>query len=147
MRFLGDDDSFDVEGFKHAVKILITAQDILVGNADYPTESIAQTSKDYRQLGLGYTNLGALLMALGLAYDSEAGRAWTGAITALMTGEASYDLETNQQFHFELFYQRLISMQLELHQKMLLHVILCQFQAIFFDIDHYYRIFLPVNLD
>ncbi len=88
LRFLGDDDSFDVEGFKHAVRILFTAQDILVGNADYPTESIAQTSKDYRQLGLGYTNLGALLMALGLAYNSEAGRAWAGAITALMTGEA-----------------------------------------------------------
>ena len=88
LQFLGDDDSFDVEGFKHAVKILFTAQDILVGNADYPTESIAETSRDYRQLGLGYTNLGALLMALGLAYDSEAGRAWAGAITALMTGEA-----------------------------------------------------------
>jgi len=88
LRFLNDDGSFDVEGFRAAVRVVFTAQEILVGNADYPTERIADTSRRFRQLGLGYANLGALLMALGVAYDSEAGRAWAGAITALMTGEA-----------------------------------------------------------
>ena len=83
-----DDDRFDLEGFSHAVRIVFIAQDILVGNADYPTEPIAQTSRDFRQLGLGYTNLGAMLMALGLPYDSEQARAWTGAVTALMSGNA-----------------------------------------------------------
>ncbi|HEV2368371.1 MAG TPA: hypothetical protein VGR90_00770, partial [Acidimicrobiales bacterium] len=67
---------------------VFTAQEILVGNADYPTEKIAATSRRFRQLGLGYANLGALLMAQGLPYDSDAGRAWAGAITALMTGHA-----------------------------------------------------------
>ena len=81
-------DQFDIEGFAQAVQIVFTAQDILVGNADYPTQSIAETSRDFRQLGLGYTNLGAMLMALGLPYDSDAGRAWAGAITALMSGAA-----------------------------------------------------------
>ena len=81
-------DRFDLEGFRQAVRVLFTAQDILVGNADYPTAAIAQTSRDFRQLGLGYTNLGAMLMALGLPYNSEPARAWAGAITALMTGEA-----------------------------------------------------------
>ena len=69
---------FDVEGFKAAVEVVFTAQEILVGNADYPTEPIAETSRRFRQLGLGYANLGALLMALGLPYDSDDGRAWAG---------------------------------------------------------------------
>ena len=88
LKFLHDDGSFDVEGFRAAVRVVFTAQEILVGNADYPTESIADTSRRFRQLGLGYANLGAMLMALGAAYDSDAGRAWAAAITALMTGEA-----------------------------------------------------------
>ncbi|HVM53205.1 MAG TPA: vitamin B12-dependent ribonucleotide reductase [Acidimicrobiales bacterium] len=81
-------DRFDVEGFKAAVEVIFTAQEILVGNADYPTPSIGDTSRRFRQLGIGYANLGALLMAMGLAYDSDGGRAWAGAITALMTGHA-----------------------------------------------------------
>ncbi|MFN0091104.1 MAG: vitamin B12-dependent ribonucleotide reductase [Acidimicrobiales bacterium] len=88
LKFLGDDDVFDVEGFKAAVEVVFTAQEIIVGNADYPTEAIAENSRRFRQLGLGYANLGALLMALGLPYDSAQGRAWAGAITALMTGHA-----------------------------------------------------------
>ena len=88
LRYLNDDDSFDTEGFAHTVEVMFTAQEILVGNADYPTEKIADTSGRFRQLGLGYANLGALLMAQGLPYDSDAGRAWTSAITALMTGHA-----------------------------------------------------------
>ncbi|MEA2687278.1 MAG: ribonucleoside-diphosphate reductase alpha chain, partial [Actinomycetota bacterium] len=88
LKFLNDDGSFDVEGFRAAVRVVFTAQEILVGNADYPTESIADTSRRFRQLGLGYANLGALLMAIGAAYDSDGGRAWAAAITALMTGEA-----------------------------------------------------------
>ncbi len=79
---------FDVDGFRHAVEMLFTAQEILVGNADYPTEAIAETSRRFRQLGLGYANLGALLMALGLPYDSDQGRAWAGALTAVLTGHA-----------------------------------------------------------
>ena len=81
-------DAFDVDGFAHAVRVVITAQEILVGNADYPTEQIAATTTAFRQLGLGYANLGALLMALGHAYDSDEGRAIAGSLTALMTGEA-----------------------------------------------------------
>ena len=88
LKFLDDDGSFDVDGFKAAVEVVFTAQEILVGNADYPTAKIAETSRRFRQLGLGYANLGALLMALGLPYDSDEGRAWAGAITALMTGHA-----------------------------------------------------------
>jgi ribonucleoside-diphosphate reductase alpha chain len=88
LEFLEDDGSFDVDGFKHTVEVVFTAQEILVGNADYPTEKIAETSRQFRQLGLGYANLGALLMAQGLPYDSAEGRAWAGAITALMTGHA-----------------------------------------------------------
>ena len=88
LKFLGPDDHFDVEGFEHAVEVVFTAQEILVGNADYPTEKIADTTRRFRQLGLGYANLGALLMALGLPYDSDAGRAWAASITALMTGHA-----------------------------------------------------------
>jgi ribonucleoside-diphosphate reductase alpha chain len=88
LTYLGADDSFDVEGFKAAVEVIFTAQEILVGNADYPTKAIGETSRRFRQLGLGYANLGALLMAQGLPYDSDAGRAWAGALTALMTGHA-----------------------------------------------------------
>ena len=83
-----DDDRFDVGAFQHTVEIVFTAQEILVGRADYPTEKLTQNSYDFRQLGLGYTNLGAMLMALGLPYDSLAGRAWAAAITSLMTGHA-----------------------------------------------------------
>jgi len=88
MKFLDEDGTFDVAAFKHAVEVVFTAQEILVGNSDYPTGKIAQNAKAFRQLGLGYANLGALLMARGLPYDSEGGRAWAGAITALMTGHA-----------------------------------------------------------
>jgi ribonucleoside-diphosphate reductase alpha chain len=89
LKFSDDEhDRFDVEGFKAAVEVIFTAQEILVGNADYPTVPIGETSRRFRQLGIGYANLGALLMAMGLPYDSDAGRAWAGAITALMTGHA-----------------------------------------------------------
>lgn len=88
MKYLNDDGTFDTDGFIHASSLLIVAQDILVSNADYPTETIAKTSRSYRQLGLGYANLGALLMALGLPYDSDPGRAYAATITALMTGAA-----------------------------------------------------------
>ena len=88
LKFLDEDSRFDVEGFKQAVEVVFTAQEILVGNADYPTERIAETSRRFRQLGLGYANLGALLMALGLPYDSDQGRAWAASITSLMTGHA-----------------------------------------------------------
>jgi ribonucleoside-diphosphate reductase alpha chain len=88
MKFVSEDGTFDVADFKHAVEIVFTAQEILVGESSYPTEKIGINARAYRQLGLGYANLGALLMARGLAYDSDAGRAWAGAITALMTGHA-----------------------------------------------------------
>ncbi len=88
LKYLRDDDSFDVEGYKHTVEVMFTAQEILVGKADYPTKSIGETSRQFRQLGLGYANLGALLMALGMAYDSDDGRNYAGALTALMTGHA-----------------------------------------------------------
>ncbi len=88
LKFLNDDGTFDVEGFKAAVEVVFTAQEILVGNADYPTEKIGENARRFRQLGLGYANLGAMLMALGLAYDSDAGRTWAAAITSLMTGHA-----------------------------------------------------------
>lgn len=80
--------TFDVEAYRHAVDILITAQEILVDNAGYPTEMIAKNSHDYRPLGLGYANLGALLMAAGLPYDSDAGRDYAACVTAIMCGEA-----------------------------------------------------------
>jgi len=88
MKFLNDNDEFDIEGYKAAIEIMFTAQDILVGNADYPTKPIAENSLKFRQLGLGYANIGALLMAQGLPYDSDEGRAWAAAITSLMTGHA-----------------------------------------------------------
>jgi ribonucleoside-diphosphate reductase alpha chain len=80
--------SFDVAAYRYAVDILITAQEILVDNASYPTESIARNSHDYRPLGLGYANLGALLMAAGLPYDSDAGRDYAACVTAIMCGES-----------------------------------------------------------
>ena len=88
LKFLGDEGDFDVDGFRRAVQVVFAAQEILVGHADYPTEAIAQNTRDFRQLGLGYANLGALLMALGMPYDSDDGRAMAATITALMTGEA-----------------------------------------------------------
>jgi ribonucleoside-diphosphate reductase alpha chain len=88
LSFLDDDGHFDVSGFRRAVQVVFAAQEILVGHADYPTQAIADTTRAFRQLGLGFANLGALLMAMGLPYDSEKGRAVAAAITALMTGEA-----------------------------------------------------------
>jgi ribonucleoside-diphosphate reductase alpha chain len=88
MKFLDDRGEFDVEAYREACRVLITAQEILVDNASYPTEAITQNSKDFRPLGLGYANLGALLMASGLPYDSDAGRDVAAALTAVMTGEA-----------------------------------------------------------
>jgi ribonucleoside-diphosphate reductase alpha chain len=79
---------FDVESFRRGVEIMFTAQEIIVGNSSYPTAAIGENARKYRQLGLGYANLGGLLMSQGLAYDSEEGRAWAAAITALMTGHA-----------------------------------------------------------
>ena len=80
--------TFDVEAYRHAVDVLITAQEILVDNAGYPTEMIGKNSHDYRPLGLGYANLGALLMAAGLPYDSDGGRDYAACVTAIMCGEA-----------------------------------------------------------
>ena len=80
--------TFDVAAYRHACAVVITAQEILVDNAGYPTETIAQNSHDYRPLGLGYANLGALLMAAGLPYDSDAGRDYAASVTAIMCGEA-----------------------------------------------------------
>ncbi|MGB9112126.1 MAG: vitamin B12-dependent ribonucleotide reductase [Acidimicrobiales bacterium] len=88
LKFLEETGRFDVEGFKQAVEVVFTAQEILVGNADYPTEKIGETTRRFRELGLGYANLGAMLMALGLPYDSEAARGVSAAVTALMTGHA-----------------------------------------------------------
>ncbi len=88
MKYVDDNLEFDVESFRHAVDVLITAMDIVVDNSSYPTPEIAKNASDYRQLGLGYANLGALLMAMGLPYDSKAGREYAAAITALMHGEA-----------------------------------------------------------
>ena len=80
--------TFDVEAYRHACAIIITAQEILVDNSGYPTEAISRNSHDYRPLGLGYANLGALLMASGLPYDSDAGRDYAACVTAIMCGEA-----------------------------------------------------------
>ncbi|SDT35427.1 vitamin B12-dependent ribonucleotide reductase [Microlunatus soli] len=88
LKFLKDDDTFDAPLFTKAVELIITAMDISITFADFPTEAITKTTKDYRQLGIGYANLGALLMATGHGYDSEGGRAVAGAITSLMTGVA-----------------------------------------------------------
>ncbi len=88
LKYLKDDGSFDVEAFKHTVELVFTAQEILVGYSEYPTEKIAKNARAYRELGLGYANLGALLMAQGLPYDSDEGRAQAAGITAIMTGHA-----------------------------------------------------------
>ncbi len=88
LKFLRADDSFDTETFVKAVELIITAMDISITFADFPTEPITKTTKDYRQLGIGYANLGALLMAMGRGYDSEGGRSLAAAITSLMTGAA-----------------------------------------------------------
>ena len=88
MKYVGADGQFDIEAFKHAVDVTITAQDILVDNASYPTEKIARNSHEFRPLGLGYANLGAMLLSLALPYDSETGRDVAGCVTALMCGEA-----------------------------------------------------------
>lgn len=88
LRFLSPDGTFDTVTFQHATRLMLTAQEILVSRASYPTEAIARNSEDFRPLGLGYANLGALLMASGIPYDSESGRAYAASITALMTGEA-----------------------------------------------------------
>ncbi|CAN5347691.1 vitamin B12-dependent ribonucleotide reductase [soil metagenome] len=88
LRYLRADGSFDIEAFKHTVELIFTAQEILVGYSAYPTAKIGKNARAYRELGLGYANLGALLMAQGLPYDSDEGRAQAAAITALMTGHA-----------------------------------------------------------
>ncbi|GGP10124.1 vitamin B12-dependent ribonucleotide reductase [Nonomuraea glycinis] len=86
LKFLNDDNSFDIAGFVKLTELIITAMDISITFADFPTEKIGETTRAYRQLGIGYANLGALLMATGHAYDSDGGRAVAGAITSLMTG-------------------------------------------------------------
>ena len=86
LKFLREDDTFDAEAFERAVELIITAMDISICFADFPTEAIGRTTRDYRQLGIGYANLGALLMATGHGYDSEGGRALAASITSLMTG-------------------------------------------------------------
>jgi ribonucleoside-diphosphate reductase alpha chain len=88
LKYLRDDFSFDIEAFKHTVELIFTAQEILVGYSEYPTEKITKNAKAYRELGIGYANLGALLMAQGLPYDSDEGRAQAAAITALLTGHS-----------------------------------------------------------
>ena len=94
MKFRTEDGAFDAASFEHAVRIMITGQEIVVGFAAYPTAKIEERSHVYRTLGLGYANLGALLMAAGLPYDSDAGRAYAGAVTALMTGRAYHQSAT-----------------------------------------------------
>jgi ribonucleoside-diphosphate reductase alpha chain len=88
LRFVDGQGRFDVNGFRKAVDVMITAQEIIVDNASYPTDKIGRNSRDYRPLGLGYANLGALLMYNGLAYDSDEGRDFAAVITSVMTGEA-----------------------------------------------------------
>ena len=88
MKFVDEEGQFDIEGFKHAVSVMILAQEIIVDSSTYPTPEITKNSHDYRTLGLGYANLGALLMARGLPYDSDRARALAAGISALMTGQA-----------------------------------------------------------
>lgn len=88
LHYLRDDFSFDIESFKHTVELIFTAQEILVGYSSYPTERITKNARAYRELGIGYANLGALLMAQGLPYDSDEGRAQAAAITAILTGHS-----------------------------------------------------------
>ncbi len=87
MKFVGPGGEFDVEAFRHACDTVILAQEIIVDSASYPTEKIARNSRDFRPLGLGFANLGALLMSMGIPYDSPQGRDWAGAITAVMCGQ------------------------------------------------------------
>lgn len=89
LKFLDEDGRVDLDGFEHAVRVMTIAQDILVGASDYPTEAIADMTASSRDIGLGYTNLGASLMALGFAYDSDEGRAWAAAMTGILTGAAA----------------------------------------------------------
>ncbi len=88
LKFLDEDGSFDAEAYRQTIRVVILAQEILVGYSEYPTERITKNAKDYRELGLGYANLGALLMAMGVPYDSDEGRALAATLTAIMTGEA-----------------------------------------------------------
>ncbi len=88
MKFLRDDNTFAVDDYKHAIRIMISAQEMLIDGSSYPTPTIAQNTHDFRQLGLGYANLGGVLMSLGYAYDSPEAVAWTAALTAILTGEA-----------------------------------------------------------
>jgi ribonucleoside-diphosphate reductase alpha chain len=88
MKFVDENGTFDVDRFKHVVRLFIIAQEILIDSASYPSDRIAENSHRFRPLGLGYANLGALIMRLGMPYDSEAGRAFAGSVTALMTGHA-----------------------------------------------------------
>ncbi len=88
LKYLDESGEFDVASYMHTIEVMFTAQEILVGRADYPTEPIGETSRKFRQLGIGYANLGATLMALGLPYDSYQGRAWAAALTSLLTGHA-----------------------------------------------------------
>ncbi len=88
LKFVNGSGAFDIQAYRHAVSVMVTAMDILVDNSGYPTEAIAKNSHDYRPLGLGYANLGALLMACGLPYDSDAGRDYAGCLTAIMCGQA-----------------------------------------------------------
>jgi ribonucleoside-diphosphate reductase alpha chain len=88
LKFLNEDGTFDVAAYKHTIQVIFTAQEILVGYSEYPTESITKNAKAYRELGIGYANLGAMLMAQGLPYDSDEGRAQAAAITAVLTGHS-----------------------------------------------------------
>lgn len=88
LKFLNDDGTFDIESYKHTVETVFLAQEILVGYSEYPTEGIDKNARAYRELGMGYANLGATLMAKGLPYDSDEGRAFAGVLTAIMTGHA-----------------------------------------------------------
>jgi len=88
VKFLKEDGTFDIEGYQRACRLFVVAQEILVDTSSYPTKLIAQNSHDYRPLGLGYANLGTLLMIQGIPYDSDQGRSWAGALTAIMCGQA-----------------------------------------------------------
>ena len=88
LKFLREEGSFDVEAYRHTCTVMILAQEIIVSNSSYPTEKIAKNAEDFRQLGLGYSNLGALLMTLGAPYDSDEGRSWASFLSAIMTGQA-----------------------------------------------------------
>jgi ribonucleoside-diphosphate reductase alpha chain len=88
MKFVGPDGHFNVEAYRHAIDTLIVAMEIIVENASYPTEKIARNSRDFRPLGLGYANLGALLMSQGIAYDSDEGRSFAAGLTAILSGQA-----------------------------------------------------------